>query len=145
MAMTPTKASKLLSDYAKNNFNGYKTLKQNGYSEKTALAKSKEVLDRATRVVNERLQLQTTDTKEVAMKSYEIVGITKEEIAEKLKEIATSKDYTNALKVLSVLSKDLGISFTEDNASNVPSVNITVEEVKTDVSNTPQQVRDAEV
>ena len=131
MAMTPTKASKLLSDYAKNNYNGYKTLIQNGYSEKTALAKSKEILDRATRVVNESLQLNTTETKEVAKLSYEIVGITREEIAEKLKEIATSKDYNNALKVLSVLSKDIGINFTDDNQQKAPSVNITVEEVKT--------------
>ena len=130
----PNKATKLLSDYAKNNYNAYKTLLENGYSETTAKAQAKKILNSATNRVASQLQLDTRDTKEVAKKSYEIVGLQPEDIAEKLKEIATSKDYTNALKILSVLAKDIGLNITDNEQQKAPAVNITVEKLNTDNS-----------
>ena len=128
--MSPTKATKILHDYHTNNNNAYKTLKNNGYSETTAKAKAKDVLDVARKTINRHLQLEETDNKEIARKSFEILGLTAENVAEKLKEIATSKDYTNALKVLSILARDIGINLT-DAEQKAPSVNITVEKVDT--------------
>lgn len=120
-----------MSTLAKNNFNQYKTLKELGYSESTALNDAKSTIDRAIRVVNESLQLNTTDKVEVAQKSYEILGLTKEQVANRIRDIVLSNDNTNALKILQSISKDIGLNLTDQENQKAPSVNITVEKVET--------------
>jgi Holliday junction resolvasome RuvABC DNA-binding subunit len=131
--MNPSKASKLLSDYARNNYNAYKTLIQNGYSEKTADKVSKDVLQRASRVVKTQLHLdKELDTKETAQTALDILGVSREEVVKQLKMIAfNEKDFTNALKVLAILSKDIGINLTEPDQNKAPQVNLTIEKVET--------------
>ena len=136
--MNPSKASKIMATYAKNNYNAYKTLMELGYSKSTALNDAKATIDRASRTVNESLQLDTVEPKEVAKTSYEILGLSKEEVIENLKEIATqSRDYTNRLKVVTPMARDIGIKLDDTEENKSPTVNLTVESVKLPDSNTP--------
>jgi hypothetical protein len=131
--MHPNKASKLLSDYALNNFNAKKTLIENGYSETTADKESKTILERANRVVKDKLQLNQTNTiQETAKTSLDILGIDRERVVKQLEKIAfNDRDYTNAIKILSVLAKDIGINLTDTEQQKTPPVNIIVERVET--------------
>ena len=127
--MNPTKASKILSDYARNNFNAYKTLVENGYSKKTALKNAGRTIQTANDIARKALNIETTDKKEVATSVLDIVGITKEEVLNQLKNIALNdKDFTNALKVLSVFSKELGVNINETDQNKSPQVSLTIEQ-----------------
>ena len=133
--MSPTKASKLLGDYAKNNYNAYKTLIENGYSEKTARKNAGRTIQTANDVVKSSLEIQTDSKEETAKSVLDIVGITREEVLNQLKTIALNeRDYTSAIKVLSVFSKELGVQLDDTEQNKAPSVNITVEKVE---ANTP--------
>ena len=130
--MSPTKASKLLSDYNKNNFNAYKTLKENGYSEKTAKAVAKRTLNTAHETVNRSLQLDNKDIKETSKTVFDIVGISPEDtIKELVKVLQQDRDFTNKLKAMKPLLDALNYHLEDDNNQKAPSVNITVEKVDT--------------
>ena len=126
--MSPTKASKLLSDYSKNNFNAYKTLIENGYSEKTAKAVAKRTLATADKVVKDKLQLTNNDVKETAKSVFDIVGISQEEtIMELVKVLKQDRDFTNKLKAMKPLLDALNYKLDDDNTQKAPSVSLTIE------------------
>ena len=69
-------------------------------------------------------------TEEAKTKAYELLGYSREEVYKRLKHIADNeKDYSSALKVLSVIASDLGIQLNPDNQTNisVPVLNIVVD------------------
>jgi len=140
MAMHPSKASKLMRDYAKNGFNAKKTLLENGYSEMTADKDAKNTIRRAERVVKEQLQLdKDLTTKETAQTSLDILGVTREEVAEQLKEIAfNKKDYGNALKVLAMLARDMNLDLLSEEKQVAPQLNVTVEKVENTAQQSPE-------
>ena len=61
--MNPTKASKILSDYARNNFNAYKTLVENGYSKKTALKHAGRTIQTANDIARKALNIPIANSK----------------------------------------------------------------------------------
>jgi len=138
--MHPSKASKLMRDYAKNGFNAKKTLLENGYSEMTADKDAKNTIRRAERVVKEQLQLdKDLTTKETAQTSLDILGVTREEVAEQLKEIAfNKKDYGNALKVLAMLARDMNLDLLSEEKQVAPQLNVTVERVENTAQQSPE-------
>ena len=138
--MHPSKASKLMRDYAKNGFNAKKTLLENGYSEMTADKDAKNTIRRAERVVKEQLQLdKDLTTKETAQTSLDILGVTREEVAEQLKEIAfNKKDYGNALKVLAMLARDMNLDLLSEEKQVAPQLNVTVEKVENTAQQSPE-------
>ena len=130
--------------YAENNFNKTKTLKQLGYKDSTAEKDAKSTIERAERTVKEALDLdKDLTTEQVAQNSLDILGVTREEVVNQLKKIAMNeKDFTNALKVLSVLSRDIGLNIDNTDQNKAPSVNITVEKVE---ANNPPPVKEGYV
>ena len=132
--MSTTKATKLLKDYRLNNFNAKKTLLDNGYSEETALKQGKRTIEVAQKVVNDKLQLNKTDIKETAQDVFELVGLSREDvILELTKVLQQDRDFTNKLKAMKPLLDALNYRLDDDNNQKAPSVNITVEEVKTGI------------
>lgn len=133
MSMSPKKASKIMSDYAKNNYNSKKTLLENGYKESTATKRPNTVINLASKTVRESLQLDTDDKKEIARNSLDILGVSKEDVVKQLVKIGfNERDYANALKVLGVLAKDIGINLTDDEQKPQTNVNIGIRELHTD-------------
>lgn len=126
------KATKLLENYKRNNFNAYKTLKDAGYSESTCKVASKRILNSAHNAVlkskhNALIDDTSISTRDNVKNSLEILGITEEEVKNQLKNIALNdKDYTNALKVLTLLAKDINLNLTDDNQQSAPEVSITL-------------------
>jgi hypothetical protein len=122
------KARAVIDDYMKSG-NAYKTLLKHGYSEMTSMKASKQILNNCyKKVLKDAYQSKELVNPKEIQSSLEVLGITREEVASKLKEIALNdKDYTNALKVLSILAKDIGINFTDDQAKPQP-ISITLEE-----------------
>jgi hypothetical protein len=136
--MSPTKASKLLTDYSKNNFNAYKTLIENGYSEKTAKAVAKRTLNTAHNVVNDKLQLSSNDVKETAQSVFDIVGMSKQDVIKELvKVLQQDRDFTNKLRAMSPLLKALNYNLDDSETNTAPQLNITVREK-------PPQIRETE-
>ena len=129
-----------MRDYAKNGFNAKKTLLENGYSEMTADKDAKNTIRRAERVVKEQLQLdKDLTTKETAQTSLDILGVTREEVAEQLKEIAfNKKDYGNALKVLAMLARDMNLDLLSEEKQVAPQLNVTVEKVENTAQQSPE-------
>ena len=129
-----------MRDYAKNGFNAKKTLLENGYSEMTADKDAKNTIRRAERVVKEQLQLdKDLTTKETAQTSLDILGVTREEVAEQLKEIAfNKKDYGNALKVLAMLARDMNLDLLSEEKQVAPQLNVTVERVENTAQQSPE-------
>jgi hypothetical protein len=134
-AMNVDKARKILSDYAKNNYNAKKTLLENGYSEMTAAKVSGDIIKRATRAVSYDVahkplgEISRSETK----RAIEILGLTDGEVANTLKKIATNdRDYASALKVLAVLAKEIGVNLTTEETKTQPLLNITVESGNSD-------------
>lgn len=116
-------------DYAKNNYNAGKTLRENGYKESVALAKSGQVLGTAERIVRENLNLDTKDMKETSQTLLDIVGVSREDVLkEYLKVILQDRDLTNKLKAMSPLLKELSIRLDDVETKITPSINITVKE-----------------
>ena len=124
------KATKLLADYEKNNYNAYKTLIENGYAETTAKKASRRMLSGATKAVARSIaQSKELSTSEIRS-SLEILGVSREDVVEQLNKIAfNQRDYGNALKVLGILAKDIGISLETSENMVKPVINIGVERV----------------
>lgn len=132
------KATKIINQYTKNNFNAYKTLKELGYSEHTSKTAGKKIIKSAQKVIlkDKQEQLETTElsTRKQVKNSLEILGISEMEVKEQLKKILFSEDFTNSLKILNAISKDIGLHLTDDNNQKTPpSVSITLENNSNDV------------
>lgn len=138
--MSPTKATKLLKDYRENNFNAYKTLMQNGYSEETALKQGKRTIEAAQKIVNEKLQLNNTDIKATAQDVFTLVGMSSEDVINELKKVVEQdRDFTNKLKAMKPLLDALNYRLDDDNVQKAPSVNITVEKLNTETSDNVEE------
>ena len=130
--MSTNKATKLLKDYSKNNYNAYKTLVENGYSEETAKKQSKVILERARKAVDNKLELNNKDIKEASDDVFTLLGYDSKDIINELKKVVEQdRDFTNKLKAMKPLLDALNYRLDDDNNQKAPSVNITVEEVKT--------------
>ena len=132
--MDTNKATKLLKDYRLNNFNAKKTLLDNGYSEQTANKQAKVIMERAKRVVDTKLDLDTKDVKEASDDVLSLLGFNSDDVITELKKvIEQDRDFTNKLKAMKPLLDALNYRLDDDNNQKAPSVNITVEEVKTGI------------
>lgn len=127
--MNPTKATKLLRDYQKNNFNAKKTLIENGYSEKTATQNAKKTLAVANRVIKEQLNLDEDTTPKESSSVLDIIGFTKEEVVQELvKVIKQDRDLSSKLKAIKPMLDSIDYRLDEDTSQKTPSVNITLQE-----------------
>ena len=130
--MSTTKATKILKDYHANNFNAYKTLIENGYSEETANKQSKRTIEAAQKLVNKKLELTNTDIKETATDVFQLVGMSRQDVIDELtKVLQQDRDFTNKLKAMKPLLDALNYRLDDENVQKAPSVNITVEKVQT--------------
>lgn len=134
--MPVERAAKLMSDYAKNNFNMYKTLIENGYSEHVANKQAGRTMNRAKEIVQDRLAISNDKTiNEVAETTrtlYEVVGIQRETVLERYKGLIMQETHPNvALRALEPLLAQENVTWTEKQGSNAPQVAITIEEVHT--------------
>lgn len=140
------KAIKLMDDYKKNNFNAYKTLIQNGYSESYAMKQAKYTLTAAKEKIQEALQIQG-DTKEVATKAsdlYSVVGLSREQILKEYQSIIQQNiNLAVKLRALEPLIRQEGIKWDEKETQQAPSVSIVVEQASNDNKYTnAQEVKD---
>jgi len=141
--MPVERAMKLMSDYAKNNFNMYKTLIENGYSHDTANKQAGPTMKRARDIVKERLEIrEDVSTREVATQTkslYETLGISREMIVERFKELIMQNTHPAvALRALEPLIKQEGVNWVEKQGDSAPTVNIIVDEMHQHNANTPQ-------
>lgn len=130
--MTLDKAIKLMDDYKRNNFNGYKTLMQNGYSENYALKQARNCLQSAREKIQNALNI-TGDTKEIAQKTsdlYSVVGITREQVLKEYQSIINQNiNIAVKLRALEPLIRQEGIKWDEKETQQAPQVVIKVDEV----------------
>lgn len=147
MSMSPSKASKLLKEYELNNHNAYKTLIENGYSKNTAKAEGGKVIERARRVVTEKLNLKPDTKENTARTVLEILGYNENDVLKELKKvIEQDRDFTNKLKALKPALRDVGINLEDEESGNkVAVLNIGVKEVDTETQKTPQQSHTIEI
>ena len=126
------KAIKLMDDYRKNNFNGYKTLIQNGYSDNHALKQARLTLNVAKERIQQALQIEG-DTKEIAERAsdlYSIVGLTREDIIKEYQSIVKQNiNIAVKLRALEPLLRQEGIKWDEKETQQAPSVVIKVDEI----------------
>jgi hypothetical protein len=138
--MPKEKAVKIMKDYAKNNFNAYKTLKENGYSESTANKQPSYPINNAKKVVANALDLDPNrSVKDVSSDVFALIGISREDIIKELvKVIKQDKDLTNKLKALTPALKHLNYDITnsEDTVKPQP-ITITLEETVKTIDVTP--------
>jgi Holliday junction resolvasome RuvABC DNA-binding subunit len=126
------KATKLLNLYTKNNYNAYKTFKEMGYSEHTCKTATSRLLKSAQKTVlkNKTKELEQdtkVSTREQVKNSLDILGVSEEMVKERLKFIAfDTTDYTNAIKILQLLSKDIGLNISDSETQKTPAVSLTL-------------------
>lgn len=126
------KAIKLINDYKANNYNGYKTLIQNGYSESHAIKQARITLDRAKERIEQALEL-TGDKKEIIDKAanlYSVIGVTREDILREYRSILEQNiNLAVKLRALEPLIRQEGIKWDEKEEQKAPQVVIKVDEV----------------
>lgn len=126
------KAMKLMNDYKANNYNGYKTLIENGYSESHSLKQAKITLDRARERIEQALELKG-DKKEVieqASNLYSVIGVTREDILKEYRSILEQNiNLAVKLRALEPLIRQEGIKWDEKEEQKAPQVVIKVDEV----------------
>lgn len=141
MATSAYRYDRLLEEIPKHNGNITKAALAAGFSKSTAEKQQKILLNhalkhRARRDIEERGYKQGREglmpSKEVKerLKSYELVGLTREQVAKRLKDIAMNpRDLATALKVMRVFARDIGIELDDDAPrTTVPVLNVTVKE-----------------
>jgi hypothetical protein len=133
------KAMKLLDDYKRNNFNGYKTLIQNGYSDNHALKQARLTLNVAKERIQQALEIEGS-TKEIAERAsdlYSIVGLTRDDIIKEYQSIVKQNiNIAVKLRALEPLLRQEGIKWDEKEEQKAPSVVIKVDEVHNHPDNT---------
>lgn len=101
-----------------------------GYSENYAKKRGKDLYRNALKAqvkdISIMIDNKQLDKASVHRMMLDIVGMTPESVAERLRNIATQeKDYSSALKVLAPLAKELGIHLdTEDTKVTVPILTV---------------------
>jgi transposase len=131
--MSIDKAVKIINDYKKNNFNAYKTLIQNGYSESSALKQAKRTIDNAKDKIDNALQLKDKDlrqTSEIVSDLYSVVGITREDVLKEYQSIVKQNiNLAVKLRALEPLIHQEGIKWNDKEEQKAPSIVIKVDEV----------------
>ena len=137
--MSLQKAIKIMNDYKANNFNAYKTLKANGYSEKYALANARYTIEACSNRIKESLQLvKDIDSKEVSTVTsslYDIVGISREKVLKEYQSIVEQNiNIAVKLRALEPLLKQEGINWVEKEQNQAQAVQIVLKEVDTSIT-----------
>jgi transposase len=131
--MSIDKAVKLINDYKKNNFNAYKTLIQNGYSDSVALKQAKRTIDVAKDKIDSALQLEhksIRETSEIVSDLYSVVGLSREDVLKEYQSIINQNiNLAVKLRALEPLIRQEGIKWDEKEEQKAPSVVIKVDEV----------------
>lgn len=131
--MSIDKAVKLINDYKKNNFNAYKTLLQNGYSESSALKQAKRTIEVAKQKIDSALQLKDKDiseTSEIVSDLYSVVGLSREDVLKEYQSIIQQNiNLAVKLRALEPLIRQEGIKWDEKEEQKTPQVVIKVDEV----------------
>lgn len=125
------RAVKIMSEYQKNNYNAFKTLIDNGYSEQYAKANARYTIDACSDRIKQSLQIeQATDNKEVAKTLYDVIGLTKEDVLNELaKIIKQDLNYAVKLRALEPFVRQEGIKWDEKETQQAQSVSIVLKEV----------------
>lgn len=132
--MLKPRHKKLLEELPKNGYKVGPAAIKAGYSPKTANDHPKEIMKAAmkaqAREIIEMVENPAMTTKEMKQSLAEIIGLSREDVFNRLKSIAyQDKDLSSALKVLAPLAKDLGVNLGVDEAPKtiVPILNIGIE------------------
>ena len=127
------KAIKIMKDYKRNNFNAFKTLMENGYTEKYAQANSRYTIQACSDRIRDSLAITNEDNKEVAntvTDLYAIVGLSKEEVLNELaKIIKQDLNFAVKLRALEPFVRQEGIKWDEKETQQAQSVSIVLEKV----------------
>lgn len=146
--MTPsTKYKVFISEYAKTS-NILQSALKAGFSDSYARKLGKRIVNTAMKIQGQELidkaRKQEITASEAKVYMNELIGMNRNEVFSQLKKIATQdKDYSSALKVLTPLSKELGVDITEKEQGNitVPVLNVVVSKpIETDNSSSIVEV-----
>ncbi len=107
-----------------------------GFASSYAQSQQKQIMQKALKFKLERAGIEVTGVKDAPLHDMkrtmaEIVGFTREELMNNIKEIALqTKDYSTRLKVVAPLARAYGVDLSPEEANNfvVPVLNVTVRE-----------------
>lgn len=120
-----------------NKYNVTKSAIEAGFSQQTAEAQQKRIMQQALKYQLQRSgievvknsKLEPVNVVEVKKTMAELVGFSREELMSNLKNIATQeKDYSSRLKVVAPLAREYGVVLDTENNTDVtiPILNVTV-------------------
>ena len=129
------KAIKIMQDYKRFKYNAYKTLINNGYTVKYALANARYTIEASSDKVKQSLLIDQKDqnSKEISTLTeglYEAIGLSKQEVLQELVKII-KQDINLAVKLraLEPFIAQEGIKWDQKETIQAPSVAITVKEM----------------
>ena len=139
------KALKIMSDYRKNNYNGKKTLIENGYTEMTADKAAKTILTSAKERVSDSLQLDksasVTDVSNTVEDLFAVIGMSREETLGYFRDIIRQDlNYAVKLRALEPLLRVLGVNWLDKAEEKQPSVVIKVSPTQNNDESGPIEV-----
>jgi len=129
------KAIKIMQDYKRFKYNAYKTLINNGYTVKYALANARYTIEASSDKVKQSLLIDQKDqnSKEISTLTeglYEAIGLSKQEVLNELVKII-KQDINLAVKLraLEPFIAQEGIKWDQKETIQAPQVAITVKEM----------------
>lgn len=128
------KAIKIMKDYKRNNFNAYKTLIENGYSDQYAQGNSRYTIQACSDRIKDSLAITDNSTNrevsETVTDLYSIIGLSKEEVLQELAKII-KQDINLAVKLRAMepFVRLQGIKWDEKETQQAQSVSIVLKEV----------------
>lgn len=136
MASSPERYKRLIEALPKNNYNITKSALEAGFTHHTARTQQKRLVKSAMKYQVKELAERVENASGLSNREQkqlmsEIVGMSKQDVMERLKFIANQdKDLNSALKVLAPLSKEHGVILQNEDESkiNVPILNVVVKE-----------------
>lgn len=135
--MSPLKAQTIIKEYRKANFNASKGLVNAGYAKDTATKNSKEIINKALKVVADEEISRTVNDRSLSPRSkiLQMVGMSEGELfSEYMYIVKQNKDLTNKLKALQPLLATQGIKWNEEQQNISPTLNLTVKSNNVDNS-----------
>jgi phage terminase small subunit len=133
VSKSPLRYKRLISALPKHNYKVRPAAIEAGFTENTADSQGKRLLKSALKYQAQEIinQLDNKPSPSSKQLMREIVGLSKEDVMERLKYIAfQEKDLNSALKVLAPLAKQEGVILQneDENKVNVPILNVVVKE-----------------
>lgn len=123
MTIPIEKATNIVRDYKKNNYNARKTVLENGYSESYANSVATKVIDRAYKTV--ATEIANSDAPRLSAQAFTLLS--DDDIrGYYLDIIKQDKDLSTKLKALIPLLKEKGVMFDNDNPTMKPTLNLTM-------------------